>query len=599
MEQLTLLSDDQTHQPQLTLRPYQQKAINMLYEWFEKNPTGNPCLVLPPGAGKGIIVAELCRDALQNWPETRMTMLTHSMELVEQNYLKLLKHWPGAPVGVYSAGLKQRKLDEPITFAGIQSISKRAEELGHQDIILVDEAHVISHKDQGEYRKLINKLTEINPYLRVVGLTASPWRLGHGLITDEPGIFNALLEPATVKELVNQKYLAPLRSKITEFKQDASDVKKRGGEYIESELQKALDTEDQNQAVVKEIITKAWDRQHWLIFCVGVSHAQHISDLLNENGIVSACVSSDTPTEERKRILSDFKAGKIRAVTNYGILTTGFDMDNIDVIAMLRPTMSPGLYYQICGRGTRLKTHFINENPVTDCLFLDFAGVVSLHGPITDIQPPPKKGQKGNGSAPTKTCKECDEICHASVRVCPHCGSEFPKPETKPLILRNDDIMGFEPMTMQVSRWQWEVYTSRQSHKTMLRVTYYGEMFDVPVSEYLTVLHGGHPGQKAQLLLARMMKSAGIEWDNPDLPLQPDELEMIADAMNQAQPPTTLQYRRDGKYHRVIDRHWEKRISSVLPATESRSAIMLHSPESTVLDDEIKPFEGELEGCPF
>lgn len=594
MEQLTLLTDEQTHQPMLTLRPYQQKSIDMIYDWFQRNDTGNPCLTLSTGAGKSIIIAELCRDAIQTWPETRILMITSSMELIDQNHQKLLSHWPGAPVGVYSAGLRRREMTEPITFAGIQSIYNKADDLGHIDLCIVDECDLISHKDEGTYRRLINDLTAINPYLRVIGCTATPFRMGHGLITDEPAIFKELIEPISLKQLVDQGYLAPLRSKLTSFQQDTSGVKMRGGEYIESELQKALDTEDQNQAVVKEVIAKADGRRHWLFFCTGVDHAEHIKDILIEEGISAACVTGDLPIKERTQIIEDFKSGKIQAVTNCQVLTVGFDFPNIDLIAMLRPTMSPRVYVQCAGRGTRLKTHEFK-----DCLYLDFAGTVVQHGPITDVQPP-KKGQKSKGSAPTKTCQECDEICHAAVRVCPHCGAEFPKPEIKPLILRNDDIMGLEPMTMNVNRWDWNEHTSQQSGKSMLRVTYYGEMFDPPVSEYLTVLHGGQPGHKAQIQLAQMMRSAGIEWDDPNLTLTPDELPMIADGMNQGRPPTTLQYRRDGKFHRVLSRQWAKQIDSVLPVTPARSAVIMHSPESEVSNNNNLPdFDGDLEGCPF
>ena len=166
----------------MKLRPYQQRAIDQLYDWFRAGNTGNPCLVLPTGAGKSHIVAALCHDALTNWPETRVLMLTHVKELIEQNAAKLRAHWPGAPMGIYSASVGRKELGEPITFAGIQSIRKRAAELGHVDLVIIDEAHLVSHKDEGGYRTFIADLQRTNPALRVVGLTATPYRLGHGQI---------------------------------------------------------------------------------------------------------------------------------------------------------------------------------------------------------------------------------------------------------------------------------------------------------------------------------------------------------------------------------------------------------------------------------
>jgi DNA repair protein RadD len=197
------------------LRDYQQRAIDQLYAWFEAGNDGNPCLVLPTGAGKSHVVAYLCKDALQNWPETRVLMLTHVKELIEQNAEKMRLHWPGAPLGIYSASMRSRQIGEPITFAGIQSVAKRAREIGFVDLVIIDECHLVNHKDEGGYRMLIEDLRSINPALRIVGLTATPYRLGHGLITDKPALFDALLEPVGIEELVYKGHLSTLRSKAT------------------------------------------------------------------------------------------------------------------------------------------------------------------------------------------------------------------------------------------------------------------------------------------------------------------------------------------------------------------------------------------------
>ncbi len=210
------------------LRAYQQLAIDQLYDWMG-NHNGNPCLVLPTGAGKSHVVAALCKDAVQNWPETRILMLTHVKELIEQNAEKMLQHWPNAPMGIYSASIGKRQLGEPITFAGIQSVRNKANLLGHVDLIIIDECHLVSHKDEGGYRGLIDQLTQINPHLRVIGLTATPYRLGHGLITDKPAIFDGLIEPVTIPGLIEQGYLATLRSKVTTAKLSVDGVHKRGG----------------------------------------------------------------------------------------------------------------------------------------------------------------------------------------------------------------------------------------------------------------------------------------------------------------------------------------------------------------------------------
>ena len=528
------------------LREYQQRTIDQLYAWFEAGNKGNPCLVLPTGSGKSHIIAALCKDALQSWPETRILMLTHVKELIAQNAEKMRQHWPNAPMGIYSAGLRQKELGEPITFAGIQSVRTKASQIGHVDLVIIDEAHLVSHKDEGGYRTLLADLTAINPNLRIVGLTASPYRLGHGYITDKPAIFDALIEPVSIEELIYKGYLSTLRSKLTTTKLEVDGVHKRGGEYIEAELQAAVDTTDKNARVVQEIIKLGTERKSWLVFCAGVNHAQHIRDTLTMQNITAECVTGETPSHERDRILSDFKAGRIRALTSVGVLTTGFDAPGIDLVAMLRPTMSPGLYVQMAGRGLRIAPG------KTDCLVLDFAGVVEQHGPITAVRPPPKKGDK-QGEAPVKVCDHCQEICALSVRVCPACGEAFPEPVKPPLRLHNLDIMGLEGVDMDVSAWTWRKHISRASGREMLAVSYYGGLSDPPVTEYVCAMHEGYAGEKARRLLADIAHKAGVTLDYSAV-----DLHQMAGQMTEGRPPATIEFKREGRFFTVINRSWNQ-----------------------------------------
>jgi len=527
------------------LREYQQRAIDQLYAWFAAGNDGNPCLVLPTGAGKSHIVAALCKGILQEYPDQRILMLTHVKELIQQNAEKMRQHWPNAPMGIYSSGLRCKELGEPITFAGIQSVAKRASEIGHVDIVIIDECHLVSHKDEGGYRMLLTALQAINPALRVVGLTATPYRLGHGLITDAPALFSALIEPVSIEELIFKGYLSKLRSKITKTKLSTEGVHKRGGEYIESELQAAVDTNDKNQSIVSEVIRLAGDCKSWLFFCSGVDHARHVQEVLNAHGITSACVVGDTPDAERARILADFKAGKIKALTNANVLTTGFDHPSIDLIAMMRPTMSPGLYVQMAGRGLRI------ADGKTDCMVLDFAGVVDQHGPITAVKPPPKKGDK-IGEAPVKVCEQCQEIVHISCKICPACGAEFPEIEKPALKLHNLDIMGIEGVDLDVTAWQWRKHISRASGKEMLALTYYGALSDTPVTEYLTVMHDGYAGEKARRLLAVLADQSGATLDYSIADIQ-----QHANVLNLAKAPAAIEYKSEGKFFTVMKRTFQ------------------------------------------
>jgi DNA repair protein RadD len=525
------------------LRDYQQRTIDQLYAWFSSGNAGNPCLVLPTGSGKSHIVAALCKDALQNWPETRVLMLTHVKELIEQNAEKMRQHWAGAPMGIYSAGLNRKVLGEPITFAGIQSIRNRASQVGHIDLCIIDECHLVSHKDEGGYRTFLAALKAINPALRVVGLTATPYRLGHGLITDAPALFHDLIEPVTIEELIHKGHLSTLRSKVTKAALDTSGVHKRGGEFIESELQAAVDTDENNLRVVREVIDLAQDRKAWLFFCAGVHHAEAVAEVLNAHGIAAACVTGTTPKAEREQILDAFKSGRLRALTNANVLTTGFDYPDIDLIAMLRPTMSPSLYVQMAGRGMRVKSH------ADHCLVLDFAGVVSTHGPITAINPHKPKGD-GNGEAPVKVCDNCKELVHISAMICPACDTPFPIAEKPKLKLRDDDIMGLDGTKMILTGWRWRKHTSAASGKEMLAVAYYGALSDPSVTEYFPVTHEGYAGSNALKLVTMIAQRANVPFANDDT------LQCWADRLNGAQPPGAIEYRRDGKFFRITKRSW-------------------------------------------
>lgn len=527
------------------LREYQSRAIAQLYDWLATND-GHPCLVLPTGSGKSHIVAALCKDALQNWPETRILMLTHQKELIEQNAEKMRLHWRGAPMGIWSASVGKRQIGEPITFAGIQTVRGKAAMLGHVDLAIIDESHLVNHREEGAYRTLLAELMQINPALRIVGLTATPYRLGHGLITDKPALFSALLEPVTIEELVYKGYLAPLRSKLTQVKLSTEGVHKRGGEFIEAQLQAAVNTELYNEGVVAEVIRRAEDRKAWLFFCAGVAHAENIAAILREHGIAAACVTGATTKSEREQLLTAFKEGRLRALTNANVLTTGFDYPDIDLIALVRPTMSASLYVQMAGRGMRPKSH-------TDhCLVLDFAGVVEMHGPITAVRPSRKAGS-GEGDAPAKVCEGCGELVHISAQVCPACGFEFPKPEPKPWKLRDDDIMGIAGLTLEVESWRWSRQISKSKGIEMLRVNYYGKgLAGATVPEFFTIRHDGWAGQKSISNLAIIATNAAV----PEA-VQLTDLEEIADALNKGRPPAEVDYKMEGKYPRVLSRRWD------------------------------------------
>lgn len=414
------------------LRWYQEEAVSALLNY---NYAKNPLVAMPTGTGKSVVIAEFIKRALELYPTTRILMLTHVKELVEQNAEKLRGVWKNVPLGIYSAGLNSRSVGMPVTFGSMQSVYKHIqrqlinndEHFGKVDLLIVDEAHLISDKDTTTYRKIISELYNINPYVKVVGLTATPYRMKSGMLTD-CGIFGEIIydltQPDMFVRLIKEGYLAPLIPKRTSVEIDVSDVSiNKDFEYNSKQLARVSDNDEITFNAVREIVECGigQNRTSWIIFCTSIEHCEHVNAMLLSLGISSAVCHSELKGKQNDAVIEAFKQGKLTCLVNNNKLTTGFDNPKIDLIGMLRPTNSVGLWCQMLGRGTR--PYHGKEN----CLVLDFAGNTKRLGCINDPNIPSrrKKGGGGTGDAPVKVCPECSCYNHAKARYCEVCGTEF------------------------------------------------------------------------------------------------------------------------------------------------------------------------------
>jgi len=349
-----------------------------------------------------------------------------------------------APAGIFSAGLKRRDVHAQVTFVGIATVAKRPQSFGHIDFLLVDEAHLISDKDNSSYGKFISGLRLVNPNLVVVGFTATPFRSGVGSLTDGK-LFDTIAFDMSDGEafvwLVNNGYLIRPVPRFPGFALDADKVKVVAGEF---DAQDAAD-ELINQNIIERAVDKtiavaeAEGRRSWLVFNQSIDHTELVADMLTTKGYPAEAVHSKRTDGDD--VLDRFKRGELRAVCNMGKLTTGYDYAGIDLIAMLRLTRSPGLHVQMIGRGTRPifapgfdittldgRLAAIAASHKQSTTVLDFTGNTERLGPINYPNLPRKKG-KGGGDAPTRLCPECDTHNHISKRVCEECGYEFPVKE--------------------------------------------------------------------------------------------------------------------------------------------------------------------------
>lgn len=481
----------------MILRDYQIAAVQSIFEYFADGGKGNPIVALPTGTGKSVVIGAFIKEALQAYPGTRVMKLTHVKELISQNFEKLLAVWPTAPAGIYSAGLGRKDMGHPIIFGGVGTVARGTPELfGRIDLLLIDECHLVSPKEMTMYQQVIKGLKTISPHLKVIGFTATPYRLGHGMLTDEGGLFTDLCFDLTRMEafswMLQQGYLAPLVPRRTSMELDVSGVHIHGGEYKQNELQEAVDREEITYRAIQEALAYGGDREHWLVFASGIEHTIHVAAMLETLGVAATCVHSKMPSGERDANILGFKSGKYRAMVNNGILTTGFDFPGIDLIVMLRPTQSPSLWVQMLGRGTRPSLGKAN------CLVLDFAGNTKRLGPINDPVLPRRKGKGPAGQAPVKVCEVCGTYNHASVRFCVHCGAEFPRQVKIRDHAGTDELIKTEEVKTEVFKVDRVIYAEhrKEDRPPTIQVSYFCglRMF----KEWICLEHGGYAGKKAR-----------------------------------------------------------------------------------------------------
>lgn len=484
----------------MELRQYQREAVDAT--WLHLcHQAGSPLVVMPTGSGKSLVIAQLAKDAVERFTG-RVLVLAHRKELLEQNADKVRRLLPGLKVGLFSAGLRRWDADSEIVCAGIQSCFRKPEIFGPRHLVIVDEVHLVPGDGEGMYRTFLEALRAINPKLRMVGLTATPYRTGEGTLCGEDRLFQRVAYTAQIKPLIDAGYLCPVTSNPVEHGADTSGLHIRGGEFIAREVEDLFDQEKMTQAAVAEIVAKAAGRKSVLVFSAGVNHARHVTDEIAKlTGECVGLVTGETTDLERSSTLARFKNGWLRWLVNVDVLTTGYDAPNIDCIAVLRATQSPGLFAQICGRGFRL---FPGKR---DCLILDFGQNIKRHGPLDaddyGLRREPARSGDGDGEAPTKGCPNCGLLNSLVARQC-ECGWLFPPPAPRhDANADHEEILAANvpPQVWDVEGCAAQLWTNRRTGTRTLRVDYecvstQGNMRE-GISEWVCLENEGFAGAKA------------------------------------------------------------------------------------------------------
>ncbi|MCK7550975.1 DEAD/DEAH box helicase [Marinobacter goseongensis] len=363
-----------------TLRPYQQEAVEATLNHFRQSDE-SAVIVLPTGAGKSLVIAELARLARR-----RILVLTHVKELVEQNHAKYQSY--GLTGGIFAAGLKRKESRHQVTFASVQSVSANLDQFRDEySLVIIDECHRVSGEDTSQYQRIIELLRRQNDSLKVLGLTATPYRLAMGWIyryhyrgfvrSEEDKPFQHCIFELPLSYMINRGYLTRpelVNAAVAQYDFSAL-AQDRFGEYTERDVNQLLGKHQRvTRAIIEQVMELAAERKGVMIFAATVDHAREITGYLPEDE--TALVTGATDLKDRDSLIRRFKQRQLKYLVNVSVLTTGFDAPHVDFIAILRPTQSVSLYQQIVGRGLRL------DEGKPDCLVIDYAGnPMNLHHP--------------------------------------------------------------------------------------------------------------------------------------------------------------------------------------------------------------------------
>jgi DNA repair protein RadD len=521
-------------------RWYQTAALDAIKNYFAGDGAGHPLIELPTASGKSLVQAMIAGWIITDYPDCRILFLTHQQELIKQNFHELIANLGTlVDAGIYSAGLNSRDTKNQIIFAGIQSVHRRAKELGDFNLIIVDECHLIPHKGEGMYRRFLEDQAH---FTKIIGLTATPYRLDSGLLTTGKGaIFDDIIFRAPIRRLIDEGFLCPLVGKSGVVRADVNGVHKRGGEYIESEL--SLRCLDVVHEACQEMLSLTAERNHVLIFCASIAHANKVAEVVEAFGQPCGVVHSQVECQDTIR---QFRDGQIKYIANVDMLTTGFNARHIDSIVMLRPTASPGLYYQMVGRGFR-----ICEGKA-DCLVLDYAGNILMHGPVDKIEVQDKGIVDGQGikTAPMKECPICKEPVFMAALKCPACGYAWPITEDEK---HDGQAANVEPISKYKPPEEYAIvdvnyyYHVSKSGSPSMRVSYMIDEF-THFDEWVCIEHEGYAKQKA------------VRWLKDNLPPGhpiPDTIEDGLACREAYKKPSTIYVDCNSHFPKIISRVYD------------------------------------------
>jgi DNA repair protein RadD len=446
----------------MELRDYQKAAVWAIKSTLLGNDTA--LVVMSTGSGKSIVIAAFLKEYLQLNPDKKALILFNKVTLLEQLADRFKSLIP-ASIGVVCGTLDAYETDKQITVASVQSLKPDS----HFDLIVVDECHNLD-EDGGRYIEIIKSQKNA----KVLGFTATPYR-HDGYIYGQGKFWNKPCYEKGLDYFIGVKMLVPPIAKQPDHQIDTTKLRTRLGEYLQTDI----DEQTLNVALAKDQVIDALnrmiDRKCVVWFCASITHAEMIKTLLIEFNETASIVHSKMDWPDRDQNMLDFTTGKTRHLTFVSVVSEGFDHPPIDCVVLMRPTKSPTLMVQTCGRGLRPSPG--KEN----CLILDYANVFKNLGTLDKPYVQASRGGKEQGEkTPLKACPNCRAYMHLRAMKCVACGYEYPLLTPQKLGLEASQNVAFlssqkeqEKTEMEVKSVTLSAYQSKKGNPC-LKVTYYG-----------------------------------------------------------------------------------------------------------------------------
>jgi DNA repair protein RadD len=432
----------------MQLRPRQVKFVDRCHAALESK--GNTIGVATVGFGKTIALSALASKYKTG------VILQHRIELLEQNRDKFQRVAPHMRTSTFAANHK-RWSEDGHTFAMMQSLVGNLDQMKPVDIVVIDESH---HAESNSYKKIITECKNLNPDVKILGVTATPERGdGKGL----RAIFSNVADIVTLQEMIDSRFLVKPRTYIIDMgvKDKLGDLKKGSSDFNMDSAQKLMDVEPVTTEVLKNWMNLAQDRRT-IGFATTVAHSIKMMEAFRQAGVAAEHVDGTTPSRERRAIWKRLRTGETRVVWNCAVATEGFDEPGIGCVILNRPSMHRSTMIQMIGRGLRTISEPENYPGLVkdDCIILDFGASLLTHGSLeanTSID----ENVFAEGEAPTKECPECLSEIPSGCKTCPICEHEFKDgPKDQKEQFGNFEMTEVDLLRLSPYRWE-EIYNDQ------------------------------------------------------------------------------------------------------------------------------------------